>query len=61
MNDFSVNYGSIEKSDILNIQKCFMTKNNIKCLFYVIQNKNRIIKHVNVNAKIFVSVTKIMV
>ena len=31
--DFSVNYSSIDKSDILNIHKYLMTKNNIKwCL-----------------------------
>ena len=28
--DFSVNYNSIDKSDILNIHKSLMTKNNIK-------------------------------
>ena len=28
--DFSVDYNSIDKSDILNIQKYLMTKNNIK-------------------------------
>ena len=28
--DFSVDYNSIGKSDILNIRKYFMTKNNIK-------------------------------
>ena len=28
--DFSVDYNSIDKSDILNIQKDLMTKNNIK-------------------------------
>ena len=28
--DFSVDYSSIGKSDILNIRKYFMTKNNIK-------------------------------
>ena len=36
--DFSVNYNSIDKSDILNIHKYLMTKNNIKsflaCLLY---------------------------
>ena len=30
MYDFSVDYGSIEKSDILNIHKYLLTKNNIK-------------------------------
>ena len=28
--DFSVDYNSIDKSDILNIQRCIMAKNNIK-------------------------------
>ena len=28
--DFSVDYNSIDKSDVLNIHKCLMTKNNIK-------------------------------
>ena len=28
--DFSVNYNSIDKSDILNIQKYLMTKNDAK-------------------------------
>ena len=28
--DFSVDYNSIDKSDILNIHKYLMTKNNIK-------------------------------
>ena len=30
--NFSVDYNSIDKSDILNIQKYLMVKNNIKCL-----------------------------
>ena len=30
MYDFSVDYSSINKSDILNIHKYLMTKNNIK-------------------------------
>ena len=30
MYDFSVDYNSIDKSDILNIHKFLMTKNNIK-------------------------------
>ena len=30
MHDFSVDYDSIDKSDILNIHKYFMIKNNIK-------------------------------
>ena len=30
MYDFSVDYNSIDKSDILNIHKYLMTKNNIK-------------------------------
>ena len=29
--DFSVNYNFIDKSDLLNINKYLMTKNNIKC------------------------------
>ena len=36
--DFSVDYNSIDKSDMLNIHKSLMTKNNIKycstCLLY---------------------------
>ena len=28
--DFSVDYNSIDKSDIINIHKCLMTKTNIK-------------------------------
>ena len=32
MYNFSVDYNSIDKSDILNIQKYIMVKNNIKCL-----------------------------
>ena len=36
MCSFSVNYNSIDESDILNIHKCFMTKNNIKyCLVFI--------------------------
>ena len=30
ISDFSVDYSSVDKSDIFNIQKYFMTKNNIK-------------------------------
>ena len=30
VNHFSVNYSSIDKSNIINIQKCLMTKYNIK-------------------------------
>ena len=31
--DFSVDYNSIDKSDILNVRKCLMVKNNLKwCL-----------------------------
>ena len=30
MYDFSVDYDVIDKSDVLNIHKCLMTKNNIK-------------------------------
>ena len=30
LEDFSVNYNSIDKSDILNIHKYLMAKNNIK-------------------------------
>ena len=28
--DFSVDYNSIDKSDILNFRKCLMVKNNLK-------------------------------
>ena len=37
MYDFSVDYNVINKSDILNIRKYLMVKNNIKC--FVILNK----------------------
>ena len=30
--DFSVDYGAIAVDDILDIHKCLMKKNNIKCL-----------------------------
>ena len=30
VHDFSVDYDSIDKSDILNTQKYFMTRNNMK-------------------------------
>ena len=30
VNDFSVDYNSIDKYDIINTHKCLMTKNNIK-------------------------------
>ena len=32
MYDFSVDYDDVDKSDILNIHKYLMAKNNIKCL-----------------------------
>ena len=62
--DFSLDYNFIDKSDIINIHQYLMTKNNnflIINTFVLIQNKNEIIKHVNVNVKIIRSVKKIIV
>ena len=62
--DFSLNYNFIDKSDIINIHQYLMTKKNnflIINTFVLIQNKNEIIKHVNVNVKIIRSVKKIIV
>ena len=62
--DFSLDYNFIDKSDIINIHQYLMTKKNnflIINTFVLIQNKNEIIKHVNVNVKIIRSVKKIIV
>ena len=64
MYDFSLDYNFIDKSDIINIHQYLMTKNNNFLTintFASIQNKNEIIKHVNVNVKIIRSVKKIIV
>ena len=36
--DFSVDYNSVEKSDMLNIYMYLMTKNNMKNSYYVLLN-----------------------